>query len=516
VVGAGSAGAALAARCAERGRRVLLVEAGPDYRSADMPEVWRSPNPLRAILDPEASAELVWPDLLATRTDSQEPHLYWRGRGVGGSSAINGQIAIRPPRQDFDDWAAAGCAGWSWAEILPYFCRIETDLEFGHEPYHGDNGPIPIYRTPRSQWGSVDEALARSALAHGFPWAADLNAPDATGVSPYPINSRDSRRVSTNDAYLEPARALEALSILGSRLVDRVLVRNSRAVGVELLQDGQRRSEYGDEIVVCAGAIHSPGILIRSGIGPASLLRELGVSVVADLPVGEGLQDHALLALALPLRPEAGIKTPDDRHTNVCVRYDSGDPDGLLNDMMLVSLNQSVLAMETADTAPAAGAIGAWINHPYSRGTVRLTSCDPHVQPVVHERMLSDERDLRRMRHAARLLAELAESEPVAEICAVSPRQVNPGLWEALEGDERELDAYLLASITDAQHGTCSCRMGPADNPSTVVDPLCRVLGVEGLRVADASIFPFCPRANTNLATIVVGEVVADKLANPG
>jgi len=153
VVGAGSAGAALAARCAERGRSVLLLEAGPDYRSAEMHEVWRSPNPVRGLLDTEASRELIWPDLLATRTEAQAPRLYWRGRGVGGSSAINGQIAIRPPRDDFDGWAAAGCNGWSWEEVLPYYCRIESDVDFGHEAYHGSAGPIPVYRAPRSAWG---------------------------------------------------------------------------------------------------------------------------------------------------------------------------------------------------------------------------------------------------------------------------------------------------------------------------------------------------------------------------
>lgn len=170
VVGAGSAGAALAARSAERGKRVLLLEAGPDYRSARMHEAWRSPNPVRALLDPAAVEGMVWMGVTSSRTDGQAPAPYWRGRGVGGSSSINGQIAIRPPMDDFDDWAAAGCAGWSWRDVLPYFAKLEDDEEFGDEPYHGRGGPTPIFRMPRERWGGVDAALAAAALAAGHAW----------------------------------------------------------------------------------------------------------------------------------------------------------------------------------------------------------------------------------------------------------------------------------------------------------------------------------------------------------
>jgi choline dehydrogenase len=504
VVGAGSAGAAIAARCAEAGQRVLLVEAGPDYRSAEMPEAWRSPNPLRALLDPESSVDFLWHDLLASRTDVQEPQLYWRGRGVGGSSAINGQIAIRPPREDYDDWAIPS---WSWDDVLPFYRRLEQDVQFGDRAYHGDRGPIPIWRAPRESWGSVDDALARSALAGGFEWAEDLNAPGATGVSPYPINSRDQRRVTTNDGYLEAARELESLSILGDALVDRVLFDNGRAVGIELLHAGGRRQEHGEEIVLCAGVIHSPCILVRSGVGPASRLAELGVEVVADLPVGRDLQDHPMIAVALPLTAETAIKTPDDRHTNCCVRHSSGDREGCFNDMMLVSLNQQVLAMEHADTRFGAGAIGVWGNQTFSRGEVIVVSRDPAAQPVVREGMLADERDVRRMRAGVRLLAEIVARDEVASICSTRPEQANPELWSALE-DDASLDAFMRANAADTQHGTSTCRIG------AVVDEDCCVLGVPGLRVADASVFPAVPRANTNLATIAIGELVAARLAS--
>ncbi|HSA49541.1 MAG TPA: GMC family oxidoreductase [Yinghuangia sp.] len=511
VVGAGSAGAALAARSAADGKRVLLLEAGPDYRSAEMPEVWRSPNPMRALLDPTAVRELVWEGLNASRTERQAPAAFWRGRGVGGSSAINGQIAIRPPMEDFADWADDGCTGWAPEDVLPYFAKLEDDEDFGDEPYHGRGGPIPVYRTPRQQWGAVDTALARAASAAGYPWSADVNAPGATGVSPYPINSRHGRRVSTNDAYLEPVRALANLTIRGGALVDRVLVSGGRAVGVRVLASGRVTSEYADLVVLSAGAIHSPAILMRSGLGPAPALRALGIDVVQALPVGEGLQDHPVVFVGIPLNEGSVVRTPDDRHTNVCIRYTSDDPAAQANDMMVTSANQNVLAMEIADLRFGAGAFGLWVNQVYSRGVVSLASADPTVQPEVRERMLSDERDLARMRSGIRSLVELARSEEVAAITEFSPDRLNKELLASLD-DDAELDDHLLRTAFDAQHATSTCRMGSPSSASTVVDPRCRVLGVDALHVVDASVFPTVPRANTNLAAVMVGELMADRL----
>ncbi|MFG1678646.1 GMC family oxidoreductase [Nonomuraea sp. NPDC049269] len=511
VVGAGSSGAALAARLAAQDKRVLLLEAGPDYRSREMPEVWRSPNPMRALMDPAATERLVWQGLQATRTDRQAPAPFWRGRGVGGSSAVNGQIAIRPPMADFEDWARMGCSGWSPRDVLPYFARLEDDEEFGEESYHGRGGPIPIYRTPQAAWGAVDHALHEAALAAGYGWAPDVNAPGATGVSPYPINSRFGRRVTTNDAYLEPARNLGTLTVRGDALVDKVIISGGRAVGVRVRADGKLTSEYADVVVLSAGTVHSPAILMRSGVGPADQLRSLGVDVVADLPVGLGLQDHPVVFIGIPLDEASAVKSPDARHTNVCIRYTSDDPAGQENDILVMAGNQNVLAMEIADLHFGAGAFGLWVNQVYSRGSVSLVSADPTVQPEVHERMLSDERDLGRMRTATRQLMDLVRSKEVESITAFSPDRLNTALLAVLD-DDAKLDDYLLATAFDAQHATSTCRMGDPDEDSTVVDPACRVLGVDGLRVVDASIFPTVPRANTNLAAIMAGELIADLL----
>ncbi|MFI0355742.1 GMC family oxidoreductase [Actinomadura sp. 9N407] len=511
VVGAGSAGAALAARSAERGRRVLLLEAGPDYRSADMHEAWRSPNPARALMDPAAVAGLVWEGVNSSRTDKQPQAPYWRGRGTGGSSSVNGQIAIRPPLEDFADWAAAGCAGWSPEDVLPYFAKLEDDEEFGGEPYHGRGGPTPIFRMPRERWCGVDGALAAAAQAAGHAWAPDVNAPGAAGVSPYPITSRAGRRVTVNDGYLEPARSLPGLTVRGGALVDRVVFEGGRAVGVRVIEAGTAVTEHADEIVLSAGVIHSPAILLRSGIGPEADLRRLGIAVRADLPVGRGMQDHPMIVVKLPLTAEAAIKTVDDRHTNVCVRYGSG-LGGVPHDMMFVSLNMNVLSMENADTRFPAGGFGVWLNQSHSRGVLTLTSADPEAQPEVRERMLSDDRDLARLRVGVRALVEMARGPEAAAVVAGSVEAANGRLFEVLD-DDAELDDHMLATAADAQHGTSTCRMGAPGDDSAVVDPSCRVRGFEGLRVVDASIFPSVPRANTNLATIMVGELMADRLA---
>lgn len=507
VVGAGSSGTALAAGLVRQGRRVLLLEAGRDYPASDLPEAWRSPNPFNAITDGELG-DYLWEDLVAARTDAQDPALYWRGKGVGGSSTVNGQIAIRPPVEDFDEWAADGCAGWSADEVMPAFVGLEADVDFGAEAYHGDAGPIPVVRTPVERWGAVDLALRDAALASGLPWAADVNAPGASGVSPYPINSVDQRRVSCNDAYLEPLRGHPLLTIRGHAVVDQVLFDGRRATGVRLADGTSYRA---DDVILSAGAIASPTILMRSGIGPARDLEALGVRVRVDLPVGRGLQDHPLALIGVPLT-EAASAGPEDRHTNCCVRFSSGlVPDE--NDMMLVSLNQNVLAMASADLRSGAGAVGVFVNRTYSRGVLRLVSTDPRVQPEVSLRMLSDERDLDRLAAGVERLMGLVGHPAFTTIAAADVRFSNPELSRALDGPPDGLRRHLLVSAVDTQHPTSTCRMGHPDAPSTVVDPDCRVIGVDGLRVVDASIFPFVPRANTHLTCVMAGEHMARKLS---
>jgi choline dehydrogenase-like flavoprotein len=510
VVGGGSAGAPAAAQLsADRTRRVLLLEAGRDWRAADAPAALRSANIIPFMNDPAHQAEWQWPHLMTRRTRTQPPRFYWRGKALGGSSAVNAQIAIRGVADAFDAWAEAGCEGWSAAEVLPVVDAFEDDPVAGRR-----GGPIPVFRAPEMMWGPVDRALRDAAIAVGYPWNPDLNAPAGEGVSCYPINSRDGRRVSTNEAFLEPARGRPNLEIIGGALVDRVLIENGRATGVRVhLADRGWAEIQAREVLLCAGAIHSPAILLRSGLGPADELRALGIPVVRDMAeVGRNFMDHPTLRATIMLRPEHVSRDPHQRHTNCCVTYSSGLGGGGRRDMIMIGFNHRGLG-EQGLPSPA-GAVGAAVFNSFSRGSVRLASPDPAIDPVVDENMLDDQHDVVRMRDAVRRLAVLTSHPALASIAeAITVHDTGLGFDAVMAMPVGELDALLLDQAADAQHAAGSCRMTAYEEPRGVVDPDLRVKGIAGLRVADASIMPADCRANTHFTCVMIGLIAARRIA---
>jgi choline dehydrogenase len=513
VVGGGSAGAPAAAHLsADPARRVLLLEAGRDWRAAEAPPAMQSANILPFMNDPAHQAAWQWPQLMSRRTRTQAPRFYWRGKALGGSSVVNAQIAIRGVADAFDEWAEAGCEGWSAGAVLPVMDAFEDDPEQGRS-----GGPIPVYRAPQDRWGPVDRGLRDAALAAGYPWNPDLNARSGEGVSCYPYNSRDGRRVSTNEAFLEPARGRANLEILGGALVDRVLIADGRATGVRVHVAGRGWVEIeAREVLLCAGAVHSPAILLRSGLGPASDLRALGIPVVRDMAeVGRNLMDHPTLRASIALRAGHISRDPHQRHTNCCVTYSSGLAGGGRRDMILIGFNHRALG--EGGMPSATGAVAALLYNAFSRGSVRLASPDPAVDPVVEENMLDDPRDVLRLRDGVRRVARLIAHPALAGIAeAITFQETALPFAEAAALPDEALDALMLDNAADGQHAAGSCRMTAYEEPRGVVDPDLRVKGIANLRVADASIMPGDCRANTHFTCVMIGTVAVRLMGGAG
>ncbi|MGI8665820.1 MAG: GMC family oxidoreductase [Jatrophihabitans sp.] len=499
IVGAGSAGAVLAARLSEDPhRQVLLIEAGRHY-----PTEARTPDDL---LDANAMSLVKHSWGFTTQLTRDRRVMFPLGKVTGGSSAVGNTVVIRGTPEDYDEWAAAGNPMWSWDQVLPVFRRLEDDLDYGESAIHGSGGPVPVRRWRSAELTDVQQSFLEVCLAAGHPWAEDHNHPKSTGVGPIPSNRRDPRiRMSTTGSYLWPASTRDNLTILSHALVDRVVFDGPRAAGVVLSVDGGPYDEIrGRRVILSAGAIASPAILLRSGIGPAEDLRALGIPVRAELAgVGAGLIDQPRIGVFMT--PKPGYEN-EGKSTGQIVTRTS---DSRFNDQYFAMVNRFDLTLHFPELRRVAGARSVFgvmvvLRRQHSRGRVTLASDNPYLAPRIDLGYLSDERDYGLLADGVRGCWELARSPKIFD-----KGEQLVALDERIMDDDGALRDYIERAVDSAYNPVGTARMGPADDPSAVVDQRCAVHGVENLHVVDASIMPSMVCANTHLSVVMIGERAA-------
>jgi 5-(hydroxymethyl)furfural/furfural oxidase len=542
IVGAGAAGCILASRLSERATlRVVLIEAGIDTPPESEPPDIRDPYPVAY-----SNPAYFWPGLRARKAPGQVAAPFLQAKVMGGGSAVMGMWALRGLPSDYDAWRDAGAVGWGWSDVLPSFRRLEHDLDFDG-PDHGRDGPVPIRRHFETVWPGFARALSRAAESAGIPACTDINVDFRDGVFPVPVTTDNGGRVSAARGYLTAAvRARSNLRIITGAVVTHVRFDGRRATGVTIEhQDGRSETVTAAETILSAGAIYSPVLLLRSGIGPADELRRLGIEVVRDLPVGRNLQNHCIVNLAMPIARDARQAASLRTYGLACARVSADEKSP--GDLLLQFI---------ARTSPNAhgdrlGIVGVALYTPASRGIVRLAAADWRTFPHIDFNLLADAHDRQRLSAGIGLALRLLDHADVRAIrgpvVGITPgslvRRLNrpdalsrfmsivlAGILDgpAMLRDFAMRQAGIMVGRTevgnfDAEtllpyaspifHPAGTCRLGAAGDPDSVVDPSCRVLGVGGLSVIDASIMPKLPAANTCIPTMMIAEHAATIVA---